>query len=211
MDCSPIQSTNDLLTAEIPLLYEREELHDCVDCDAFAPKTTSQDLERFSSSSPAMNLNDASPWEAECFDKVRLSECSDNLINEQPTSLTERAPSPTNSVCLALENNVENVNLFSDVTPEVENCHLQATCEKNPSEGPSNQGVEMQTNCLGQGNDVIITAALPGNTHKVVNVTTQDDSDSVHVMDSDDDNKENKREFNHCHEENKNLGESSGQ
>ncbi|KAL9979918.1 hypothetical protein ACROYT_G008437 [Oculina patagonica] len=157
-----------------------------------------------------LNLNDASPWEAECFDKVRLSECSDNLINEQPTSLTERAPSPTNSVCLALENNVENVNLFSDVTPEVENCHLQATCEKNPSEGPSNQGVEMQTNFLGQGNDVIITAALPGNTHKAVNVTTQDDSVSVHVMDSDNDNEENKREFNHCHEENKNLGESSG-
>lgn len=206
VDCSPIESTKDLLTAEIPLLYEREEVHDGVNCDAFPPKTTFQDLEMFSSSSPAINLNDTSPWQDECFDKVRLSECSDNLINEQPAPMTERAPSPINNVYLALENTVD-----TDVTANVKNCHLQATCEETPSEGPSNQeGVEMQTNFPGQGKDDIITAALPDNPHKVFNVTSQDDTGSL--MDSDDDdNKENKREFNNRHQENKNLEESSGQ
>ena len=209
MDCSPIQPRKDAVYAEIPLLYEREEVGDWVNCDDFPHKTTSQHLERFSSSGPAINPNDTSLWHVECFDKVRVSECSDNLIHEH-IPLTDRAPSPINNNCLALENIVGKRNLTTDVTEDVKNCHLQVTCEETPSEGSLNQeGMEIQTNCPSQGNYDFITTAFPDNTHKVFNVKTQDDTCSLMGSD-DDDNKENMREFNSCHQENKNLGESSG-
>lgn len=196
----------------MPLLYEREEVQDWENCDAFPPKTTlSQDIENFTSSSPAKILNDTFPWHAECFDKVRLSESSDNTINEQPVSLTERAPNSIN-VCFALESTVDN-NSIIGVAADSKNCHIQGRCDQTPpeniqTEGSKKQGrIEMTTNFPGQGNNNIITIAqVAENTQKVSNATTKDDT----VMYSDADDKENKAEFNYGHQKNKNLGESSG-
>lgn len=199
----------------MPLLYEREEVQDWVDCDDFLPKPTlSQDIESFTASSPAKILNDTSPWHAECFDKVRLSESSDKSINEQPVSLIERAPNSINNVCLALES-TEGNNSIIGVAADSKNCHIQGRGDQTPpeniqTEGSKNQGrMEMATNFPGQGNNNIITIAqVAENTQKPVsNATTKDDT----VMYSNDDDKENKAEFNYGHQENKNLGESSGQ
>ena len=75
VDCSPLQSRKDLLHGEI-LLYEREQVEDCLhQCDVFPPNTaTSQDLESFSSNIPVKNFGDRPSRHAECFDKVPLSE-----------------------------------------------------------------------------------------------------------------------------------------
>ena len=85
------------------------------------------------------------------------------------------------------------------------------TCEEPPSEGSLNQeGMEIQTNCPSQGNYDFITTAFPDNTCKVFNVKTHDDTGSLMGSDDDNNNKENKRQCNSYHQENKNLGESSG-
>lgn len=197
VDCSPLQPRKDLLQAEI-LLYEREEVDEWVHCDAFPPNTaTSQDLESFSSSIPMKNLSDRSSWHTDCFGKVRLSECFDKLINEQPASPTEKAPNSMSNVCLA---EIED-NPFNGVAADSKNRPLQATRDETlpenmQTEGPTNQGeMEITTNFPGQRNDDINAIALP---------------DNGSLMDNDDD-KENKRKFNYVNQDNINLGESSGQ
>ena len=198
MDCSPLQSRKDLLQAEI-LLYKREEVDEWVHCDAFQANTaTSQDLESFSSSILVKNLSDSSSWHTECFDKVQFSEYSDKSTNEQPASLTEKAPNPISNVCLVSEGTEDN--LFNSVAADSKNRPLQATHDETlpeniQTEGPTNQGeMEITTYFPDQRNDINVIA-LPGNGS---------------LMDNDDD-KENKREVNYVNQHHRNLKESSGQ
>lgn len=209
MDISTVQLGKDLMKGEMQVLHERKEV-----CDWMSRETiVSQDrllkgFERFSPISPEHSFNHGTLLNSERFEKVSLDDFSDNSLDTQSVSLTEKALSQTDKVC---ESNPEKHLITGVPVDSQETDRPQAICDQTRIEKMETEevadhqerGIMKNYPCKVNVNQTT-AASAPNGEQEMANLRTDDQHP---LMES----KENVDEFNYGHQEDQPLKAASGE